>query len=622
MTMIRNLPAQLAGGARLQMLEPSWSGGYAPTEAPNISRDLAGDEAPHGYLLRARKALQANPSSPLAQARLAQAAQAAGEREEAVDAARGALELALEGKHIPAAHAALVVLQAHGLGGELARLLDDPRVVHLPASLRLRAAVAAGEHAAALSILADPRSVSENSADALSLLTWLHLQRGEYREAVGAGRRAQAAGAAGVALFANLGYAHAALGELPKAIKLTRQAVALAPAHRAVGLNLVLYHKLAGETDAALVCLERLRDGQEIDVQLALATAAVMVYAGQHEQARRTLQRVRASSEWAHADGMRRAALEANLAFLRWKTGAANSHTTISSLRRALSVNDYQSLSIAYLLCNLLMSAEHAPVLASVIERLQARHDPAELAGMRMVLALLEHDAPAALQLAREWSEKEVLNANAATFVTYLVCDLEGDFAQAAELGVRALTRAPSHLMLLNNTAYALALAGDPHRAGKLLDRVRGSGEQRVEIVATRALIALMQGRVERGLDGYRRAWDLALAENDEQLADRVAANAVLACNRAGLARPAVLDAQLLQRLAGAAGSRPGSWVLTERIRRELQLQLPNDNHDLIGNGQPDSHEPPQFPLIGELRSAPRIRDMRLPPGSDPAPTD
>lgn len=615
MTMIRNLPAQLAGGARLQMLEPSWSGGHAPTEAPDVSPDVTGSEAPHGYLLRARKALQANPNSPLAQARLAQAAQAAGYREEAVDAARGALELGLEGKHIPAAHAAMIVLQAYGLGSELARLLDDPRAAHLPVSLRLRAAVAAGEHAAALSILDDPRSMSENSADALSLLTWLHLQRGDFRQAVAAGRRAQAAGAAGVALYANLGYAHAALGELHKAIKLTRQAVALAPAHRAVGLNLVLYYKLAGKHEAALACLERLRDGQEMDVQLALATAAVMVYAGQHEQARRTLQRVRASAEWAHADGMQRAALEANLAFLRWKTGAANSHTTISSLRRALSANDYQSLSIAYLLCNLLMSSEHAPLLASVIERLQARHDPAELAGMRMVLALLEHDAPAALQLAREWSAKDVLNPNAATFATFLLCDLEGDFAQAAELGVRALARAPSHLMLLNNTAYALALAEDPHRAGRLLAGVRGSDEQRVEIVATRALIALMQGQVARGLDGYRRAWDLALAENDESLADRVAVNAVLACKRAGLPEPAVLDKQLLQRLAVASGSRPGSWILAERIRRELQLQLPSDDHDVVDDGRAGLRKPPRFPLAREKGG-----HSQLPASTDPPP--
>jgi len=614
-TMILNLPPQLAGGARLQILEPSWSSPHTLSGTPDASLDVPGGGTPHGYLLRARRALDANSHSPLAYARLAQAAQAAGESEEAVKAARRALELALEDQHVPAAHAGIIVLEAHGLGSELARLMDDPRAGHLPVNLRLRAAIAAGEHAAALSILADPRSMSASSADALSLLTWLHLQRGEYRQAVAAGRRAQAAGAAGVALYVNLGYAHAALGDLPKAIKLTRQAVALAPTGRAACLNLVLYHKLAGEHEAALACLERLRDGQEMDVQLALATAAVMVYAGQHEQARRVLQRVRASAEWAHADGMRRAALEANLAFLRWKTGTANAHTTISSLRRALSANDYQSLSIAYLLCNLLMSSEHAPLLASVIERLQARHDAAELAGMRMVLALLKHDAPAALQLAREWSARDVLNPNVASFATFLICDLEGDFPQAAELGVRALARAPSHLTLLNNTAYALALAGDPHRAGRLLDGVRGSGEQRVEIIATRALVALMSGQVERGLDGYRRAWDLALAQDDVPLADRVAANAVLACRRAGLSDPAVLDQQLLQRLAAASRSRPGSWVLAERIRRELQLQIRHGDPDLASGDRSDFNEPLRFPLARHLPGHPRAR--RLPGGSD-----
>jgi tetratricopeptide (TPR) repeat protein len=617
MTMILNLPTQLAGGARLQMLQPSWSSPHTLSGASDASLDVPKGETPHGYLLRARQALDANPHNPLAQARLAQAAQAAGESEEAVEAARRALELALEDQHIPAAHAGIIVLEAHGLGSELARLLDDPRAGHLPVNLRLRAAVAAGEHAAALSIISDPGGMGTNSADALSLLTWLYLQRGDYRQAIAAGRRAQAAGAAGVALYTNLGYAHAALGDLPKAIKLTRQAVALAPSHRAACLNLVLYYKLTGEHDAALACLERLRAGEDMDVQLALATAAVMVYGGDHEQARRVLQRVRASAEWAHADSMRRAALEANLAFLRWKTGTANAHTTISSLRRALSASDYQSLSIAYLLCNLLMSSEYAPLLASVIERLQARHDLAELAGMRMVLALLEHDAPAALQLARQWSARDVLNPNAAAFATFLICDLEGDYPQAAELGVRALARAPSHLTLLNNTAYALALAGDLHRAGRLLDSVRGSGEQRVEIVATRALIALMNGHAERGLNGYRRAWDLALAQDDAPLADRVAVNAVLACERAGLSDLAVLDQQLLQRLAAASRSRPGSWIVAERIRRELQLQIRQDDPHLASDSRSD-FQSPRFPLARQLPGHPCAGQTRLPRGPDP----
>ena len=68
-----------------------------------------------------------------------------------------------------------------------------------------------------------------------------------------------------------------------------------------------------------------------------------------------------------------------------------------------------------------------------------------------------------------------MLNPNAATLATYLVADLEGNFAQAAEIGLRGLDRAPSHMVLINNTAYSLALAGRPEQAKKLLERLDGS---------------------------------------------------------------------------------------------------------------------------------------------------
>ena len=53
------------------------------------------------------------------------------------------------------------------------------------------------------------------------------------------------------------------------------------------------------------------------------------------------------------------------------------------------------------------------------------------------------------------------LNPSAAAFAVLLVTDLEGDFAQAVEIGLRGLTCAPHHQMLVNNTAYAMALAGE-----------------------------------------------------------------------------------------------------------------------------------------------------------------
>ena len=238
MTMIGNLHPQLAGAAGLKIFQPNW------TPAP-LHQERPAEEQLPGYLLRARAAVTTHPHNSLAYARLAQAAQASDQVEEALQAARRAMDLGLDAEEPSAVHAALAVLEAHGHGSELAPLLDDRRSGQLPTNLRLRAAIAGGEHAAAISILSDPQAASQISPDALSLLTWLHLERGEFPQAVAAGRRAQWASAAGVALYANLGYAHAALGQLSKAIKLTRQAQALAPLHRGVGLNLALYVKLA-----------------------------------------------------------------------------------------------------------------------------------------------------------------------------------------------------------------------------------------------------------------------------------------------------------------------------------------------------------------------------------------
>ena len=270
------------------------------------------------------------------------------------------------------------------------------------------------------------------------------MEQSEFSQAITTGRRAQALGGAGVVLYANLGYAHAALGQLAKAIKLTRQALALAPQHRGVALNLVRYLVLAGEGEQALQLLERLRADAPTDIQLALATANVLANDARIEDARRLLQRVRASQEWAVADTTPRAELDANLAMLRWRTSQADADSTITAVRRALGACDYESLSIAYLLTNLIVRSEQDELLASVIDRLQARHSRAELGGMLMLLAVLRHDAPGALRCAKTWTHDDPLNPSAAAFAALLVTDLEGDFAQAVEIGLRGLTCAPT----------------------------------------------------------------------------------------------------------------------------------------------------------------------------------
>lgn len=613
MTMILQLRSQLAGAAVPEVLEPSWT----PLPMGDV---LVAEQPVPGYLARARDAVASHPHNALAYARLAQAAQANLLEGEALDAATHALDLALDQGQSPAAHAAISVLATQGRRVELGRLLDDPRSTRLPVGIRSYAAVAAGQTVAAHTLLSDPHTAADTRAEALSVLAWVQVERGEFAQAIATGRRAQALGGAGVVLYANLGYAHAALGHLAKAIKLTGQALALAPRHRGVALNLVRYLVLDGKVAQALDLLERLRADAPTDIQLALATANVLSYDDRPVDARRVLQRVRASGEWAVAATTPRAELDANLAMLRWKTSQADSEGTIAAVRRALAACDYESLSIAYLLTNLVVRSDQDGLLAAVIDRLQARHSRAELGGMLMLLAVLRHDSPEALRLVKAWTDDDPLNPSAAALAALLVGDLEGDYAQATEIGLRGLTCAPRHPMLVNNTAYTMALAGDPTRAKRLLDRLSDSGCERVEVIATYALAEMLLGHTEQGLDGYRRAFEMALASGDEPLADLVAVNSLLACHRAGLQVPEhALEGPLLERLASAASARPMTWIVCQRLARELHvdpaLSVSDASHEFGLTGAIDAARM-SAQLFPAKDSKPRSRPQ-LPPSCE-----
>lgn len=566
-TMLASSPP-LAGARHAEALSPSRPVVAVPEAI------LDGPPTP-GYLLRGRRAAAAHSHSALAQARLAQAAQAAGLREEALEAARDALELGLDQGAHGAAYAAMVVLAAGGREAELAKLLDDRRGANLPVSLRLYAAIAAEQHGAAIGLFSDASSHGERSPSVLAMLVWLHVARGENDRAIAVGRRAQALGVDDFSLYANLGYAHAALGNLEKAVKLTRQAAALAPMHRGVAHNLARFLTLAGRPQESVGVLERLReDSRPLDVALALSLADAVANLDRPEQARKLLQGVRASTEWAVADAIPRAQLDANLAILRYKTGKADADTTRKALLNALSRSDYRSLSIAFLLTNLTLRSDQADLLAGVIERLRDRHDAPRLHPLQMLLAVLRHEAAPAIEHVLAWVEREPLNPNAAARAVELVADLRGDYAAAAQIGLRALAHAPHDRALVNNAAYALALGGEPSAAKRVLRRLKADDSDPVELIATRALVELALGHTDRGVAGYRRAREVALARGDDTLADLVALSQALSQRRLMADDPPVeVNQELLERVERAASSRPLAWIASRRAERELAGQ-------------------------------------------------
>jgi hypothetical protein len=86
--------------------------------------------------------------------------------------------------------------------------------------------------------------------------------------------------------------------------------------------------------------------------------------------------------------------------------------------------------------------------------------------------------------------------------------------------------------VLLNNTAYALCLAGQPGDAKRLLDGSDEYAPAHIALTATRAPAELLLGDTERGLAGYRKARDLARDQKRPDLEALVRINMALAINR------------------------------------------------------------------------------------------
>lgn len=113
-----------------------------------------------------------------------------------------------------------------------------------------------------------------------------------------------------------------------------------------------------------------------------------------------------------------------------------------------------------------------------------------------------------------------------------------------------------------------------------------------------------LSARTEPGLAGYRRAFEMAVSGGDEPLADLVAVNSMLARHHAGLeVEQDTLEGPRLERLASAASSRPMTWIVCQRLARELQV-------DLVGGTPNTSHE---FRLPSACDAA-RVSGLILPP--------
>lgn len=562
-----NRLAAPTGSAPMSPLPPQPPSIY---DSPTSFGDPGPVNRPPAYLVTAREHAARFGDSAVAIARLAQAEESATETVAAVATAEQALKLAMAWGDNTAAFAGAQLLLANGCAVAAYELLRSVEPATPLAEITGKVAVACRRFDDAERLLN-----GSDSLESLTLRGWLALERRRPQEAIRHLRRAVRLHGATPAVLTNIGFAHAQLGELTKAIRETTQALALAPGDHTIAFNLVTFQAATGSVAGAFAVLDGLEKIYPADIELALARADVFLRFGDRRSAHQVLQRARTSMGMASASSSARAELDANLAFLRWLTGRRDSVTTRQVVLEQLQLVDYQSLPIAGLLPPLLQQSADAELVESLVEHMEVLHPASDLFFLKVHHALVCRDVPRVVELAQAWVKHDPLNPLAASIAVQLTADLADDLPTAIEIGRRALRRAPADPALLNNVAYALARGGQLGEARELLKHV--SFDNNVALTATRALIDLLSGSVEAGLEGYRRSQDLAFEQNNLTLAWLVQAYCTLALQQVDPQLPLSYGTTVPDRLILPANGEEdvNVWIVRQRVKREgLSLHM------------------------------------------------
>jgi Flp pilus assembly protein TadD len=479
-----------------------------------------------GVFLQAQALAERFSSSPAALARLASAALNAGHLNIAQTSAQRALASASKSNDLSSLLAAARILMSFG---DVTPVEDALRKHRNSLSYEFAEVLAAqGRHAEALDVTeGDERPANH------ALRGWLLLKLYRFPEAIHELRTSVRFGESRVDALTNLGYAYGALGSRDKAIRATKEALYLAPADATVAVNLSTFLSLSGDPSTALSILRDVQARNPTDLSLVQAIAETLIQQERIQEALKELRRARDRSDLTTNSPLELAELRGRIVFVEWMLGRRNKANAVGPLENQLRESDYESLDLGYLTTYLLDRPEDISKLEALYQGLATRHDPSDLLFLEAKLAYFKGDFEKLLSASISWAENEPFHVSAQLLASVMIGDIGEGYEAAARFGMAALTRMPAVTMLANNTAYALALAGSPEDARKVLPSETSSPYVR----ATQALIELVEGNTEAAAAGYREAANLAEKEGDTELASLIRAREKVARLQLGLDR-------------------------------------------------------------------------------------
>jgi len=531
------------------------------------------DDERRGRLEQAHSLVESVPDSTVAWARLAQMLLTAGEFDNAAEAARHTIKLAVPsstefGQHhavLTARFVAARVLAALGWTTD-----SEDVLAALPGTgpwqvLYAALAEGRGETATALT-----RLEGGISTEAAAYRGFLLLQLNRPQVALAELRTAQRRGASGPSLLLNLAYGFACVGSPQKAIRAAQQAVVMAPLSRHASFNLASYLRTAGQNMEAVAELRRLQlaiGGG--DPQVAAAVANAYSACGMQSDALRELRRAQHHNDFDPRSA-RLAELRANTALLEWRLGT-KSRTNLLKVIRAQIDSVGAHLPLVLMLADVSVRREGYTEVRRLYEDLRTKRQEKELRPLLVRLQLMDGQLDDATETAITYATDNPLDLDAVRGALILQGQIFGEYDQAAKAGLIALRRAPGDLMLRNNVAFCLAWAGRAHEAHEVLRRQKLDDPY---LLATRGLVDFGLGRVAAGLAWYDRAEMQAvkILPNADDVADFVG----LLRNQESLALQQLVPGHVATWTLAKSVAPPSGWLedprylILERVASRL----------------------------------------------------
>lgn len=459
---------------------------------------IADDLPDPGFVLQARRLALQSPTAG-ALARLAKAELDAGNRVSSLGAARQVLDAPGRGADAAALIVATDVAMLCGDVELATRILASAESPQARRATAVRAAALAAERNDidhAIELLDSSWTTSDPCTWELRGL--LQLKTSDFSGAINSLRKAIQAEVCSPDAHTNLAYAYASVGSMGKALRSAKTAFALAPSSRVAGVNLAAIYDIGQQHKAAISVIDRLLHFYPEDPHLHFGHAELTARVVGVGRALDELRRVRYSEWFRNVGDRHHAELDSLVAMFRLHKGEITRHEAFRVVLNASARADYRSEQIARQLGEVAGGFSEADDLEVAISLFAGHVDAADLFSARVTLASLRRDLSSARELLDEWAVADPGNPNVwATGSLVSLHDL--DFEQASRWAREGLRRFPSHPILLNNLAFALALGGHPAEARRIPQAEPNS----VMSQATSAAIDMAAGDIAGGRAKY-----------------------------------------------------------------------------------------------------------------------